>query len=192
MNVEKWNKINGKMERVLDLEMCVDHGHAFTYRFAISRDKYKKMEIPFDTEVAHNGQFRTTLPLSFQNGDIVRIDLPVLDEQVYGVVYMFDALGRYMYFAYIEDGYLKNLDLCYRDLDMFSGWRVIDWTHLSQISELPPGHELLAEISESMRRSDFDSKAKIMVHKVFYCRKNRLFKTHISLAELLEDIEIER
>lgn len=149
-SIEKWGMADGKMRQSMELHICADRGYAFIDRFDMPWEQYKRMNVPFETRVIHTGDYRTAIPLPFQNGDFVKIDIPTLHEPVYGVLQIFDALGRYMHLSYMENDRLKKLDMSYQDIGTLSGWRVIDWTHPVQQSELPQGQELLLEISKQI------------------------------------------
>ena len=186
-NIEKWTLVDGELQRILDFRLCVDHGRAFIDRFDIPWNQYGPMGICFDAQMAHTGEFQTTLPLPYQSGDIVRIDIPVLSDPVYGVLYIYEAYGRYIHLAYIEDNKLKTADMSYQDIGAFSGWRVIDWVHPAQVSELPLGQELLGELSEYAHRKGLTDEDDQKLHRLFISRPRLLMDGHITLTRLLEE-----
>lgn len=186
-NVEKWCMVDGERQSILDLHLCFDYGHAFIDRFDIPMKQYKTMDICFAAQISHTGDFRTTLPLPYQSGDIVRIDIPVLSDPVYGVLYIYEAYGRYMHLAYIEDNKLKTADMSYQDIGAFSGWRVIDWVHPVQVFELPLGQELLGELSEYARRKGLTDEEDQKLHRLFISRPRLLMNGQITLTSLLEE-----
>ena len=188
-NIEKWGLVDGELQRILDFRLCVDHGRAFIDRFDIPRTQYKTMGICFDAQIAHTGDFRTTLPLPYKSGDLVRIDIPVLSDPVYGVLYIYEACGRYMHLAYIEDHKLKTADMSYQDVGAFSGWRVIDWMHPAQDSELPAEQNLLIQLSEYTRRKDLTAEQEQQLLMLFHSRPKNLLEGETTLAELLKERE---
>lgn len=59
---------------------------------------------------------------------------------------------RYIYLLYREDHCLRELNMSYQQIDISSGWRVIDWTRPAAPEELPAGQELLAELSDYLHQ----------------------------------------
>jgi len=194
--VEKWAVVNGEMKEIIGLHLCSDDdGRAFIKDFAPKYLEYcvkmkgmEAMGISMDAMTDYHGDRKSRLPLPFQSGDLVRLDIPDTDFQIYGVLYIWESCERFMQMAYIEDCRLKHFNMAYRDIDSTPGWRVIDWMHPAQPSELPEGQELLVELSSYVRRAGKDPQVdKLLCDRVFYRTSKPIVSgSHITLDELLK------
>ena len=215
--IEKWSLLNGKMQCTMTLRICAENGQGFIDRFDLPLEHCKVRETndigsicnsftgfqPFishsprisstapriDLEVlrTHHGEYRTTIPLPFNNGDLVRLDIPALDNPVYGVLEVREAMGRYIYLAFIEDGYMKTINMSYQDIGELSQWSVIDWMHPAQPSELPESNKLLIELSEYMKNNDTNQEAYEKIEQVFLRQSIALSKQQFTLEDLFVD-----
>ncbi len=95
---------------------------------------------------------RNPFPLPFKLGDLVCLDPPYWGEPLYGVLGIYDALGRYINMAYIKGFQLRWISLTYWNIDLTNGWPVIHWLHHAVPSELPAEQELLADLSSCLHR----------------------------------------
>lgn len=215
--IEKWSLLNGKMQCTMTLRICADNGQGFIDRFNLPLEHCKVRETndiggicdsftgfqPFishsprisstapriDLEVlrTHCGECRTTVPLPFKNGDLVRIDIPVLDKPVYGVLEVCKAIERHMHLTFIEDGYMKTINMSYQDIGELSQWSVIDWMHPAQPFELPEINQLLVELSEYMKNNDTNQEAYEKIEQVFLRQSIALSKQQFTLEDLFDD-----
>lgn len=153
--VEKWAPANNGMEEILGLEFYFIDGAFHVTMFwpheGKCHDTYQKLNIEYDAQRLHEYYLEVNeLPLPFQSGDLVRLDPPALDDPLYGVLYIFDPPqgSRYMWLFYLRDGVLNYCPMRYHGIGSWSPWRVLDWTHTADFSELPSGQEILKEISQ--------------------------------------------
>lgn len=191
---EKWAMVDGEMDVTLGLYVYVGKGQLFIQRFkpwyleqAQWKEWLKTAGIPCEVEGMFRGHSaENTLPLPFRNGDLVRVDIPDLEEPVYGVLNIAQLeKDRYIYLLYREDHCLHELNMSYQQIDIFSGWRVIDWTHPAAPEELPAGQELLAELSDYLHRLEKTDK---IAARELYLRLPEEVPLYYPGAKTLEDL----
>lgn len=154
-------------------------------------DTYKRLHIGFHGRCLHEWyDQRNGFPLPFRSGDLVRLDPPVFDEPEYGVLYVFHDLNstRYMWLYYIQDSVLHHCSMSYHSIGGWSPWRVIDWTHPAMASELPPGQEILKELSRAFREAGQDTPEAEDFHSDIFDRSPApvFRRMPITLSELLD------
>lgn len=158
---EKWVMVDGDMDVTLGLYVYVGDGQLFIQRLepwflrqARWKERMKTVGISWEAKDVFRGcSAGNPLPLPFRNGDLARVDIPDLEEPIYGVLNIAQLeKDRYIYLLYIENHCLRQLNMSYQQIGLSSGWRVIDWTHSAQPSELPAGQEILAELSDYLHR----------------------------------------
>lgn len=161
--IEKWVPVDGGIKAVIAFNLFHIRGQLCFQRFSpwwLTQGKEsdahaEQLGISEDAMFLYeddNGM--TSFPLPFQTGDLVRLETPDWDGPLYGVLGVFQALGRYMNMAYIKDGRLDLLSLSYWEIDLTSDWQVIDWLRHAQPTELPAGQEVLVEMGVYLRRLD--------------------------------------
>jgi len=125
------------------------------------RNRAEQMGISEDAMHLYDpGDIRNPFPLPFKLGDLVRLDPPYWEEPLYGVLGVYDALGRYINMAYMKGLQLCWISLTYWDIDLTNGWPVIHWLHHTVPSELPAGQGLLVDLSSYLHHlADQDSEA---------------------------------
>lgn len=159
-SAEKWVMVDGKMDTALEMSLYVGGGRLFIQKiWSWDTDhtwKDRLGHIPWETDklfCGHLCRAADRLPLPFRNGDLVRVNIPDLDEPIYGVLNVAQLeKDRYSYLLYIEDHCLRKLNMSYQQINAFPGWRVIDWTHPVAPAELPAGQEILAELRDYLHR----------------------------------------
>ena len=159
--IEKWVPVDGEMKAVIAFSLFHIEGQLRVQRFFpwwLTHGKEgdahaEQLGISHDTMFLYEDyNSMTSLPLPFQTGDLVRLETPDWDGPLYGVLGVFEALGRYMNMACIKDGRLKLVSLSYWEIDLTSDWQVVDWLRHAQSSELPAGQEVLVEMGAYLRR----------------------------------------
>lgn len=158
---EKWTIVDGEMDVTLGLYVYVGEGRLFIQRFepwylerAQWKERLKTAGVPCEAEGVFRGRSaENTLPLPFRNGDLVRVDIPDLEEPVYGVLNVAQVeRERFIYLLCVEDQWFREFNMGYQEIDISSGWRVVDWTHPVAPEELPAGQGLLADLSDYLHR----------------------------------------
>ncbi len=159
LGASKWERINGKWEKVITFDVQRVDGVECTTRLWPSDEKEREWEIGKDTmelEICGDefGRKRIRYPIPFMTGDLVKLDAPMFDEPLFGVMdNVVDLNGtRYMWLGYVDGDCLNTLALSYNLLDYDGGYRVIDWLHSAKPEELPEGEEILKEIGEYLSR----------------------------------------
>lgn len=91
-------------------------------------------------------------PIPFMTGDLVKLDAPMFDEPLYGVMdNVVDLNGTpYRWLGYVDGDHLNVMPLSGNLLDFDSGYRVVDWLHSAKPEELPEGEEILWKISQHL------------------------------------------
>lgn len=173
---EKWALIDGTMERIVSFDVF-----EINDRYCL-RDFY--IESPgkaFDefmretgiTEEFYNDYFDSPLnplPLPFELGDLVCIEIPGWWEPLYGVLSAFceeDGTRVYeMFFIdtynmyYYEDPQLQSYMLLCWDIDFVPNLPVINWLRRAEPSDVPKTQHALLEISDGLQRlAKHDKKA---------------------------------
>lgn len=186
---EKWVMVNGKMDTALRMNLYVGGGRLFIQRIWHWRSWEDRLgDISWEADRVFDQFCKTVdrLPLPFQNGDLVRVDIPDLEEPVYGVLNIAQLeVDRYIYLLYIEDHCLRRLSMSYQHIDAFSCWRVIDWTHPATAEELPAGQEILAELSNYLHRLEKTDK---IAARELYLRLPEEVPLYHPGAKTLEDL----
>lgn len=85
---EKWAMVDGEVDVTLGLYVYVGEGRLFIQRFepwylerAQWKERLKTAGVPCEAEEVFRGRSsENTLPLPFRNGDLVRVDIPDLEE----------------------------------------------------------------------------------------------------------------
>lgn len=158
--IEKWAPVDGTMEAMIGFSLFHAEGRLYIQRFFPWWLTYgneadiraEQLGISEDTMFLYEGNSMNHLPLPFQTGDLVRLETPDWDGPLYGVLGVFEALGRYMNMAYIKDGHLEMISLSDWWIDVVSDWQTIDWLRHAEPAEFPPGQELLVEMAGYLRR----------------------------------------
>ena len=190
---EKWVMVDGKMDTALGMNLYVGGGHLFIQKIwpwdMEHSWKDRLGDISWEAAGVFTGQFCKTagrLPLPFRNGDLARVDIPDLDEPVYGALNIAQLeVDRYIYLLYIKNHCLRQLNMSYQQIDISSGWRVIDWTHPATPEELPAGQELLAELSSHLHRLEKTDK---IAARELYLRLPKGAPLYHPGAKTLEDL----
>lgn len=205
LGVSKWERVNGKWEAVIEFDVQCVGGVSRTTRFWLDDEKRKEWGIDEETIDLQLGNDeldfeRIHYPIPFRTGDLVKLDAPLLDKPLFGVMdNVLDLNGtRYMWLGYVSGDHLDALMLSYNLLDYTGGYRVIDWLHSAKPEELPKGEEILREISEYLSSqpwrdrvgSDVDSE----FLDIFGGQDKRVFRrwTQIPFSELLAQVQEER
>ncbi len=158
--IEKWAQVDGKMEAMIGFSLFHTEGRLYIQRFfpwwlthgKETDTRAEQLGISEDAMFLYEYDNKNCLPLPFQTGDLVRLETPDWDGPLYGVLGVFEALGRYMNMAYIKDGHLKLISLSYWWIDVCSDWQTIDWLRHAEPSEFPPEQKLLVEMAEYLRQ----------------------------------------
>lgn len=158
--IEKWAPLNGEMKAVIAFSLFHIEGQLCFQRFFprwLTHGKEgdahaEQLGISEDALFLFEDNSMNGLPLPFQTGDLVRLETPDWDGPLYGVLGVFEALGRYMNMAYIKNGRLELISLSYWEIDVASDWQTIDWLRHADPSELPAGQEVLIEMGGYLRR----------------------------------------
>lgn len=158
--IEKWAPVDGKMKAIIAFSLFHTEGRLYIQRFfpwlltlgKESDARAEQLGISEDAMYLYEDSSMNHLPIPFQTGDLVRLETPDWDGPLYGVLGVFEALGRYMNMAYIKDGHLKMISLSYWWVDITSDWQTIDWLRHAEPAEFPPGQELLIEMANYLRR----------------------------------------
>ena len=84
-------------------------------------------------------------PIPFMTGDLVKLDAPMFDEPLYGVMdNVVDLNGTpYRWLGYVDGDHLNVMPLSGNLLDFDSGYRVVDWLPSAKPEELAEGEEIL-------------------------------------------------
>lgn len=196
---EKWVMTDGKMKAALGMNLYTGGGRLFIQRiwpWDVERKWEERIgNIPWQAERIfageHWGAIAGMLPLPFRNGDLVQVDIPDLEEPIYGVLNIAELdLDRYRYLLYIEDHCLRQLNMSYTYIGVSSGWRIMDWTHPATPAELPAGQEILVELSDYLHRlEETDEKA---ARELYLRLPNDLPLYHPGAATLEELLEVAR
>lgn len=158
--IEKWVPVEGEMKAIIAFSLFHIEGQLCFQRFfpwwlthgKESDAHAEQLGISEDAVFLYENNSMNHLPLPFQTGDLVRLETPDWDGPLYGVLGVFEALGRYMNMAYIKDGCLELISLSYWWIDVVSDWQTIDWLRHAEPSELPTGQEVLVEMGAYLRR----------------------------------------
>lgn len=150
----KWERINGKWESVIEFDVQTINGAHCATQFWLSDEKEGEWGIDEDTwdfQLCHD---RIPYPIPFMTGDLVKLDAPMLDAPLYGVMNnVLDLNGiRYMWLGYVDGDHLDVLPLSYNLLHWNGGYRVIDWLHSARPEELSDDEKILKEISVHLSR----------------------------------------
>lgn len=198
----KWERVNERWEKVIDFDVQQVNGTHCATRFWPSGGKEAEWGIDMDalSFALGLGDGRVCCPIPFMTGDLVKLDAPVLDGPLFGVMdNVLDLNGtRYMWLGYVEGDHLNVMTLSYDLLGHSGGYRVIDWLHSARPEELPEDERILLEISEYLRRqprrdgvgSDVDNE----FLEIFQVRDGRMFRRRAEMpfSELLARIREER
>lgn len=158
--IEKWAPVNGELKAVIAFSLFHIEGRLGVQCFSpwwLTHGKEgdahaEQLGISKDAMFLYEDNSMNHLPLPFQTGDLVRLETPDWDGPLYGVLGVFEALGRYMNMAYIKNGHLTMISLSYWWVDVVSDWQTIDWLRHAEPSELPAGQEVLVEMGDFLRR----------------------------------------
>ncbi|MDE7319139.1 MAG: hypothetical protein K2N46_05335 [Lachnospiraceae bacterium] len=157
--VEKWEiGENGVRELIsfylypMDQNACIANTYLDDDRYeeaGVSRTVIKQENRFYDVRTGY--AYRYPYPLPFSTGDLVRLDAPIYEEPLYGVMYSEDYGGQYVHMGIIceEEGtwIFDMLDLSELDIGPCSGLRVMDWLHRAKPEELPENREILGELA---------------------------------------------
>lgn len=101
-----------------------------------------------------NNTPRHPYDIPFVTGDLVYLDAPCLPEPVFGVFCnTWDCHNApYMWMGFIqkERNCFADFDMSYECINQTVGYRVIDWLHSADPTQLPAGQEILGELSAYM------------------------------------------
>lgn len=118
----KWTFVNGKWENVIEFDLQRVNGVLTATRFWVSKEKERAWGITEEMENLQQGEGfgpcgRNPYPIPFATGDLVKLDVPTLDEPLLGVMYQEPDLNgtRYMFFGYANGNRLDCLQLSYFD-----------------------------------------------------------------------------
>lgn len=194
VSVEKWAPGGGRLEKLLELDFYLTDGAFHPTMLQILGEPCAEGLEPTDWRMAF-----LELPLPFQTGDLVRLDPPVWERPLYAVLDIEapPVLNRYnqtLSYHYLQYGDPDWGIVNHVTLDMYSEWRLIDWTHPADPSELPPGQKLLGEISGAVRSAVRD-KGKEAGRDVLFSITRSISdcrKLPSTLAELRERTERKR
>ena len=203
LGASNWERVNGKWDDRIEFDVQKVNGAYCSTRFWPSdkiAEKWGIDENTMDFQLGKDelGSEWVRYPIPFVTGDLVKLDAPMLEKPLFGV--MDNALDlngtRYMWMGYVDGDYLDAMVLSYNELD-FSGYRVIDWLHPASPEELPEGEEILKEIGEYLSRQprcNFAvSDADYEFHYFFGYQNNLLFRRRavIPFSELLDQMRKE-
>ena len=204
ISASKWEQVNGTWENVIDFDIQRVKGVYCTTRFWPSEKKEKEWGFDFEMtelqlELGNDvlGCHRLPYPIPFMTGDLVKLDGPMLNKPLFGV--MDNALDlngtRYMWFGFVEGNHFGVLDLSYSLLHLIGEYRVIDCLYPAKPEELPEGEEILQEISEYLsRQPQRDSDADNEFLDIFGVRNKRVFRRWVEtpFPDLLAQVRQER
>lgn len=180
-------------------------GVSRTTRFWLGDETIKKWGIDEDTMELQLGNDelgfeRIHYPIPFQTGDLVKLDAPMLEKPLFGVMdNVLDLNGtRYMWLGYVDGNHLDAQPLSYNLLDYSGGYRVIDWLHSAKPEDLPEDEDILREISEYLSNQPRRDCAGADVDNKFFdffgVENKRVFRrwTETPFQELLAQAQKER
>lgn len=157
--VEKWELgENGVRELIsfclhpLDEKICVTRTWLDDGRYeeaGVGRTVIRQENRVYHIRTGYS--YRYPYPLPFATGDLVRLDAPIYEEPLYGVMYSEDYGGQYVHMGIIceENGAWEFdlLDLSELEIGGYSGYRVVDWLHHAKPEELPEEWKILGELA---------------------------------------------
>lgn len=149
--IEKWAYAGGRMECVISFGLFCIQGRCCFRDFLADLPGRKEVS-GRAWELLHFDEGRNPLPLPFRPGDLACLDPPCWEEPLYGVLEIFDALGRYVNMHYMKGSGLRSISLTYWNIDLTPGLPVIHWLHHAKPPQLPDGQEPLAELSSGLHR----------------------------------------
>lgn len=161
--VEKWEVgENGVRELIsfdlypMDQSACIANTYLDDDRYeeaGVSRTIIEQENRFYDasTDYDYDYDYQYPYPLPFSTGDLVRLDAPIYEEPLYGVMYSEDYGGQYVHMGIIceEEGtwIFDMLDLSELDIEICSGCRVMDWLHRAKPEELPEDRKILGDLA---------------------------------------------
>ncbi len=194
-SVEKWAPGSAGIEELAGLDFYYVDG---AFRPTMLHDLWNE---PLCPDRAYPDDWRgghLEIPLPFRCGDLIRLDPPVLKKPAYAVLYIqnLPVLNRYnreMWFLYLKDGFLADAMQSHHPIGDYSEWRLIDWAHPAEPSELTPGQEILAEISSALHEAARD-RGEAEAWQVFSCLSGSSIyhKSPLTAAELLKEYELKK
>lgn len=164
----------------LDEKICVTRTWLDDSRYEeadVGRMVIRQENRIYDAGTGYN--YRYPYPLPFSTGDLVRLDAPIYEEPLYGVMYSEDYGGQYVHMGIIcgEDRAWKFdlLDLSELEIGMCSGYRVVDWLHHAEPEELPEERKILGELAAyfaDLRRQGPEA-IEEPFYRIFGCRREK-------------------
>lgn len=198
----KWERVNGKWESAIEFDVQRVDGVFCTTRFWLSDEKKELWGIDEDTmylqlDIDEMGFGCTRYPIPFQTGDLVKLNAPMLEKPLFGVMdNVLDLNGaNYLWMGYVKGDYLDLMSLSDGPLHYTGGYRAIDWLHSARPEELPEDEKILREIGEYLSsRPQRDSDVNNGLLDIFGVEHKRVFRrwTETSFQELLAQVREER
>lgn len=205
LGVSKWERTGGRWEETMEFDVQQVNGVSCTTRFRPGVGRLEAWGIDEDTmalQLGYDECFfeQIQYPIPFMTGDLVKLDVPMLDEPLYGVMdNVADLNGvHYMWLGYVDGDHLDAMPLSSNLLDFSGGYRMIDWLHSARPEELPEGEEILRKISEHLtprpRRDVPGSDVDNEFLDIFSVRNNGKFRRweETPFSELLAQVREER
>lgn len=205
LGASKWERMNGRWEEIMEFDVQWVNGVFCTTRFRLGGGRLEAWGIDEGTMSLQLGYDvcsfeQIEYPIPFMTGDLVKVDAPMLDEPLYGVMdNVADLNGvRYMWLGYVDGDHLDAMPLSSNLLDFSGGYRMIDWLHSARPEELPEGEEILRKISEHLtprpRREVPGSDADNEFLDIFCAENERVFRRweELPFPELLAQAREER
>lgn len=201
--VEKWELgENGVRELIsfclhpLDEKICVTRTWLDDSRY--EEADVSRTVIRQENRIDTGYSYRYPYPLPFATGDLVCLDAPIYEEPLYGVMYSEYYGGQYVHMGIIceEDGAWEFdlLDLSELEIEIYSGYRVIDWLHHAEPEELPEEWKILGELAAyvtDLRRQGPEA-IEEPFYRIFGCRREKsrdirpFSLTPVTFQELME------
>ncbi len=157
--VEKWEVGENGVRELISFDLYPMDQNACIANTCLDDDRYEEAGVS-RTVIEQENRFysvstgyddRYPYPLPFSTGDLVRLDAPIYEEPLYGVMYSEDYGGQYVHMGIIceEEGtwIFDMLDLSELDIEICSGCRVMDWLHRAKPEELPEDRKILGDLA---------------------------------------------
>ena len=157
--VEKWEVGENGVRELISFDLYPMDQNACIANTYLDDDRYEEAGVSRTVieqenrfyDVSTDYDYRYPYPLPFSTGDLVRLDAPIYEEPLYGVMYSEDYGGQYVHMGIIceKEGtwIFDMLDLSELVIDLCSGCRVMDWLYRAKPEELPEDRKILGELA---------------------------------------------
>lgn len=201
--VEKWDMAGKAPEEMFTFNLRLIDGKPAITTLYVNPSQKERVGVSQGTLDRDNYGLSRRHPydLPFFTGQLVKLDAPMFNRPVFGILYSEDDLNgcRDIFLGYIpfyRRGWrFETIDLSYQEIDDSSwGLRVIDWLHHATSAELPKEQKLLGDISlylRHLRRKDRLAAEKLFFRIFDYPSELRLCHiAPVTLSELLREAKI--